>query len=74
MSSFSDQQQSLQKDMDNETEWMNRIKEALSKCDDVTGSKEELLKRFETCKVKDLTDFIIIQFNVNLNIQFTDVL
>ncbi|XP_035824390.1 nesprin-1 [Aplysia californica] len=50
MSSFSDEQQGLQKSMSDETEWMNQLKEALTKCDDVTGSTEELIQRFDTCK------------------------
>ena len=51
MSSFSDEQQGLQKSMTDETEWMNQIKESLAKCDDVTGGTEVLIQRFEKCKV-----------------------
>ena len=51
MSSFTDEQQSLQQAMNDETEWMNKLKEALAKCDDASGSTEELIARYETAKV-----------------------
>lgn len=50
MSIFSEEQQSLQQAMSDETEWMNRLKEDLSKCDDVTGQTENLIQRYETIK------------------------
>ncbi|CAL1544282.1 unnamed protein product [Lymnaea stagnalis] len=50
MSTFTDEHQGLQKVMSDETEWMNQLKEALAKCDDVTGSKEDLIERYETAK------------------------
>lgn len=53
MTNFNDEQQGLQQVMNDETEWMNHLKEALAKCDDVTGSKEDLIGRYENTKVGD---------------------
>lgn len=58
MSNFSDEQKQLQEAIDAETEWMNKMKERLAKCDDVTGSDDDIIARFMESKVsKDsLTD------------------
>ncbi|GFO48198.1 nesprin-1, partial [Plakobranchus ocellatus] len=50
MSTFTDEQQGLQQAMSDETEWMNKLKEALAKCDDASGSTEDLIARYETAK------------------------
>ncbi|KAH9507324.1 hypothetical protein Btru_056910, partial [Bulinus truncatus] len=50
MNTFTDEHQGLQQEMTDETEWMNQLKEALSKCDDVSGNKEDLIQRYETSK------------------------
>uniref|UniRef100_A0A2C9KCB0 Calponin-homology (CH) domain-containing protein n=1 Tax=Biomphalaria glabrata TaxID=6526 RepID=A0A2C9KCB0_BIOGL len=50
MTTFTDEHQGLQQEMEEETQWMNELKEALSKCDDVSGSKEDLIKRYEDSK------------------------
>ena len=51
MSTFTDEQQGLQQAMNDETEWMNKLKEALARCDDASGSTEELIARYEAAKV-----------------------
>jgi hypothetical protein len=34
-----------------ETEWMNQLKDLLSRCDDISGEDIDLIRRLEDCKV-----------------------
>ena len=51
MENFSDEKDVLQKSIENETDWLNKIKEKLSKCDDVSGTDADLLERLKTTRV-----------------------
>ena len=51
MADFSDERSNLQKEIEGETEWLNKAKEMLAKCDDVSGNDEDLVQRLQKCKV-----------------------
>lgn len=51
MSDFTQEQQDLQKIMHEETEWLNDIKDVLSRCDDITGDDPAIIRRVGDCKV-----------------------
>ena len=51
MADFSDERGNLQKEIEEETEWLNKMKEALAKCDDVSGTDEDLVQRLQNSKV-----------------------
>lgn len=51
MANFSDEQQNLQTAIEAESEWLNKMKEKLGKCDDVSGTDDDIVKRLENCKV-----------------------
>ena len=51
MADFSDERSNLQKEIEAETEWLNKAKEMLAKCDDVSGNDEDLVQRLQKCKV-----------------------
>ena len=53
MSDFSEEQQDLQQAMQDETEWLNRVKDLLSRCDDISGEDIDIIKRLGDCKVSD---------------------
>ncbi|XP_076442566.1 muscle-specific protein 300 kDa-like isoform X3 [Babylonia areolata] len=50
MSDFSEEQQDLQQAMQEETEWLNRLKDLLSRCDDTSGDDTDIIKRLGDCK------------------------
>nr|KAG5692778.1 hypothetical protein BaRGS_009394 [Batillaria attramentaria] len=50
MSNFSEEQQDLQRAMQEETEWLNHVKDLLSRCDDISGEDEDIIKRLGDCK------------------------
>jgi len=50
MANFSDERTTLQKEIENESEWLNRIKDRLAKCDDVSGTDEDIIRRLENCR------------------------
>lgn len=52
MSDFSEEQQELQQAMQEETEWMNQLKDLLSRCDDISGEDGDIIKRLGDCKVR----------------------
>lgn len=52
MANFSDERENLQKAIEAETDAINRIKENLAKCDDVSGTDEDLVRRLQETKVK----------------------
>ena len=52
MADFSDERGNLQKEIEAETEWLNKAKEALAKCDDVSGNDDDLVQRLQKCKVR----------------------
>ena len=52
MSDFSEEQQQLQQAMQDETEWMNHLKDLLSRCDDISGEDADIIKRLGDCKVR----------------------
>ena len=52
MANFSDERQNLQRAIEAETDAINRIKDKLAKCDDVSGTDEDLVRRLQTTKVK----------------------
>ncbi|KAK6181528.1 hypothetical protein SNE40_009363 [Patella caerulea] len=45
VSSFADEQKQLQQEMDEQSELMNQMKELLTKCDDLSGTDEEVAAR-----------------------------
>ena len=51
MADFSDERSNLQKEIEEETQWLNKMKEALAKCDDVSGADEDLVERLQKSKV-----------------------
>ncbi|KAL3874933.1 hypothetical protein ACJMK2_037885 [Sinanodonta woodiana] len=51
MANFADERQNLEKAIEEETEWINQVKEMLAKCDDVSGADEDIVQRLETAKV-----------------------
>jgi nesprin-1 len=54
MAAFSDDRESLQREIHDETEWLNKLKDRLSKCDDVSGADEDLVERLQACKVNSV--------------------
>lgn len=54
MANFSDERENLQAAIEEETEWLNKMKDKLSKLDDVSGSDEDLVRRLQGCKVSTL--------------------
>lgn len=52
MANFSDERQNLQRAIEVETDAINRIKDKLAKCDDVSGTDEDLVRRLQTTKVR----------------------
>ncbi|KAK3089086.1 hypothetical protein FSP39_000625 [Pinctada imbricata] len=58
MANFSDEREKLQKDIEEETMWLNKLKDKLGKCDDVSGTDADLIKRLQSCKdlQKELDD------------------
>lgn len=53
MADFSDERSNLQKEIEEETEWLNKMKDMLGKCDDVSGTDEDLVQRLQNCKVRN---------------------
>jgi len=51
MANFSDERENLQKSIEVESHWLNKMKEKLGKCDDVSGTDDDIIKRLENCKV-----------------------
>lgn len=51
MANFSDERENLQRAIEEETDAINRIKDKLAKCDDVSGTDEDLVKRLQNTKV-----------------------
>ena len=51
IANFSDEREKLQRDIEEETQWLNKLKDKLGKCDDVSGTDAELVKRLQACKV-----------------------
>lgn len=51
MANFSDERGALQKEIEKEVNFVNKIKDKLAKCDDVSGTDEDLVKRLQTCRV-----------------------
>ena len=51
MANFTDERSNLQKEIEEETEWLNNMKEMLGKCDDVSGTDKDLVQRLQNCKV-----------------------
>ena len=54
MANFTDERGTLQKEIEDETDWLNALKEKLGKCDDVSGTDDDLVKRLQTCKVRNM--------------------
>lgn len=52
MSNFSDEQKDLQAAISEETDFINSIKDQLARCDDITGTDQEVLERLQTAKVR----------------------
>ncbi|KAL8590280.1 hypothetical protein ACOMHN_006396 [Nucella lapillus] len=50
MADFSQEQQDLQQSMQEETEWLNQLKDLLSRCDDLSGEDEDIITRLSECK------------------------
>lgn len=51
IANFSDERESLQKAIEQETEWLNQMKDKLGHCDDVSGADADIVKRLAHCKV-----------------------
>lgn len=51
IANFSDEREGLQKAIEQETEWLNQMKDKLGHCDDVSGSDADIVKRLAHCKV-----------------------
>ena len=51
MANFTDERENLQKEIEAESEWLNQMKDRLGKCDDVSGTDEDLVNRLQNCKV-----------------------
>lgn len=64
MANFSDERENLQKAIEVESEWLNKMKEKLGKCDDVSGTDEDIVKRLENCKVWLLYYFHVLKISV----------
>lgn len=54
MANFSDEREHLQRAIEEETDAINRIKDKLAKCDDVSGTDEDLVKRLQNTKVNKI--------------------
>ena len=54
MANFSDEREHLQRAIEEETDAINRIKDKLAKCDDVSGTDEDLVKRLQNTKVNTI--------------------
>ena len=52
MADFSEEQRDLQQAMHDENEWLNQLKDLLSRCDDVSGEDADIIKRLGDCKVR----------------------
>ena len=51
MANFTDERENLQKEIEAESDWLTQMKDRLGKCDDVSGTDEDLVKRLQGCKV-----------------------
>jgi predicted nuclease with TOPRIM domain len=51
MANFTDERENLQKEIEAESEWLNEMKDKLGKCDDVSGTDDDIIRRLENCKV-----------------------
>lgn len=51
MANFTDERENLQKAIEAESEWLNAMKDRLGKCDDVSGTDDDIIKRLENCRV-----------------------
>jgi DNA repair ATPase RecN len=51
IASFSDEREGLLKVIDQETKWLNQMKDKLGNCDDVSGTDADVVKRLTQCKV-----------------------
>lgn len=56
MANFSDEREDLQRSIEEETEWLNQIKDVLAACDDVSGTDEDLVERLGASKVSSRTE------------------
>ncbi|XP_076463750.1 muscle-specific protein 300 kDa-like isoform X7 [Babylonia areolata] len=50
MADFSEEQRGLHGAMDQETEWLNQLKDLLSRCDDMSGEDRDIIARLSDCK------------------------
>ena len=55
IANFSDEREGLKKVMEQETVWLNQMKDKLGNCDDVSGSDADIVKRLSHCKVSLLS-------------------
>ncbi|KAL5008450.1 hypothetical protein ScPMuIL_014031 [Solemya velum] len=51
MADFSGERHGLQDEIEAETAWLNQLKDQLAKCDDMSGTDQEVVERLKACKV-----------------------
>lgn len=65
LTSFSDERHDLQKEIEEETKWLNQVKDALAKQDNVSGTDEDLIQRLYACKVKKKKELVFFKRTQN---------
>lgn len=64
MANFSDEREHLQRAIEEETDAINRIKDKLAKCDDVSGTDEDLVKRLQNTKVNKIIVYVSAIYSI----------
>ena len=62
MANFTDERENLQKEIEAESEWLNEMKDKLGKCDDVSGTDDDIIRRLENCKVSFFLSDMFLEY------------